>query len=114
MDYYIKKELQPLPQHLQGIPEQSTQCPNCHREIIRTWHFCPSCGERVNFNHIVQKLCMTDAENASHLLNGLINYHERAVGFRPDDTDHYVDALRYALLLVEERFELENIDSIIY
>lgn len=111
MDYYIKKELQPLPQRLQGIPEQSTQCPNCHREIIRTWHFCPSCGERTS-DQIVRKLCLTDAENASHLLNGLINYHERVVGFRPDDTDHYVDALRYALLLVESYFEQENGDTV--
>lgn len=98
--------------YLQNLPEQSRKCPKCHREIIRTWCYCPSCGTRTS-EEIVRTLCMTDIENASHLLNGLINYHERVVGFRPDDNDdRYISALRYALLLVESCFEQENGDTV--
>lgn len=101
-----------LPKHLLDLPEQSSKCPNCHREIIRTWKYCPSCGKYTS-EQIVRRLCMTDAENAVHLLNGLINYHERVVGFRPDDKDdRYISALRYALLLVESCFEQENGDTV--
>lgn len=74
--YMANGEFEILPQHLQNWPEQSTKCPNCHREIIRTWNYCPSCGKRTS-EEIVRWLCMTDIENASHLLNGLINYHAR-------------------------------------
>ena len=101
-----------MPQHLQNLPEQSRKCPSCHREIIRTWFYCPSCGKRTS-DEIVRKLSITDAENASHLLLGLINYHERIVGFRPDDRDdRYISALRYALMLVETHFEKENGDTV--
>lgn len=101
-----------LPQRIKDLPEQSRQCPHCHREIVRTWLFCPSCGMRTN-DAVVRHLSMTDTENASHLLNGLINYHERVVGFRPDPTgDSYICALRYALMCVESFFEDENGDTV--
>lgn len=94
-----------LPEYIKNLPEQSKKCPKCHREIIRSWHFCPNCGERI-CDEIVQRLTLTDAENASFLLNGLINYHERVVGFRSDSRDdRYISALRYALLLVETFLE---------
>lgn len=66
-------ELEELPQHLKDLPEQSQQCSYCHREIIRTWRFCPSCGKATS-DTAVRRLTMTDIENTSHCLNGLINY----------------------------------------
>lgn len=100
-----------LPENLQKIPEQSNRCPHCGREIIRTWHYCPSCGSRTS-EDVARKLSMTDTENASLMLNCLINYHERAMGFRMGDTsDRYADALRYSLMLVESCFEQEHGDT---
>lgn len=98
-----------LPQNLKVLPEQSKRCPHCRREIFRTWHYCPSCGKRTNESEVT-RITMNDAENASFILNGLVNYHERAVGF--NSNDRFVAALRYALLLVESLFEQEKGDTV--
>lgn len=93
-----------LPQRIKDLPEQSRQCPHCHREIVRTWLFCPSCGMRTN-DAVVRHLSMTDTENASHLLNGLISYHERMTMGNYPERDFYLDALRFALACVEEKIQ---------
>ena len=105
-------ELDLLPENLQKIPEQSNKCPGCGREIIRTWMYCPKCGQRTSEDD-VRRLSMNDAENASLMLNCLINYHERAMGLRTGDvSDRYADALRYSLMLVESLFEKEKGDTV--
>lgn len=43
------------------------------------------------------------AENCVHVLRGLISYHERMTMGNYPERDFYLDALRYALSLVEKK-----------
>lgn len=45
------------------------------------------------------------AENCAHVLRGLISYHERMTMGNYPERDFYLDALRYALSLVEREQE---------
>lgn len=106
------KELEILPKHLADLPERSRRCPHCGREIVRTWACCPRCGELIS-DQVVSKVSMTEAENASYILNCLISYHERFAGLFPSNRDErYISALRYALRAVETLFEEENGDTV--
>ena len=42
------------------------------------------------------------AESSAHVLRGLISYHERMTMGNYPERDFYLDALRYALSLVEK------------
>lgn len=52
----------------------------------------PNCSETI---------VNSSAENCSHVLRGLISYHERMTMGNYPERDFYLDALRYALGLVE-------------
>lgn len=43
----------------------------------------------------------SEAESCAHVLRGLISYHERMTMGNYPERDFYLDALRYALYLVE-------------
>lgn len=43
------------------------------------------------------------AESCAHVLRGLISYHERMTMGNYPERDFYLDALRYALSLVEDK-----------
>ena len=53
----------------------------------------PACGGTV---------MLSRSENCSHVLRGLISYHERMTMGNYPERDFYLDALRYALDLVEK------------
>ena len=89
-------------EQLRKLPEASRQCQHCHREILRTWQYCPRCGKITN-EHVVSRFTMTGAENTSYILNGLISYHERMTMGNYPERDYYLEALRFALTCVEEK-----------
>lgn len=104
----IPDSCKPLPDHLQNLPNMSSRCPKCGREVIRTWNCCPRCGSPLH-GGISRIRDVTEAENASYLISGLISYHERiSLAGRVEDGDCYANALRYALSLVELQFERDT------
>lgn len=54
------------------------------------------------------KLVISEAESSAHVLRGLISYHERMTMGNYPERDFYLDALRYALSLVEKEIEKET------
>lgn len=44
-----------------------------------------------------------DAENCTHILRGLISYHERMTMGNYPERDFYLKALKFALQCVEEK-----------
>ena len=54
------------------------------------------------------KLVTSEAKSCAHVLRGLISYHERMTMGNYPERDFYLDALRYALSLVEKEIEKET------
>lgn len=53
------------------------------------------------------KLVISEAKSCANVLRGLISYHERMTMGNYPERDFYLDALRYALSLVEKEIERE-------
>lgn len=49
------------------------------------------------------KIVISRAESCTHVLRGLISYHERMTMGEVPEKDFYLDALRFALACVEEK-----------
>lgn len=50
-----------------------------------------------------KKLLLSRADNSAHVLRGLISYHKRMTSGNCPERDSHLDALRYALALVEKK-----------
>lgn len=64
-----------------------------------------ACVERSNELQPGIDMTGSRAESSAHVLRGLISYHERMTMGNYPERDFYLDALRYALSLVENEIK---------
>lgn len=64
-------------------------------------------GTKIYFDSHEEMITLSRGESCTHVLRGLISYHERMTMGNYPERDFYLDALRYALSLVEKEMKSE-------